>query len=193
MNVENCSNCGRVIGKLEQAYAWQNHILCKECYAKLSNPTVAQPIPADVHTPTIQPPPQRSIVKSTLIVMATIIASVIAVSVVIYIILSMPSILSQHSRQTTIDKANKGDAYAQYSLGEMYYFGDGVPKDYKEAVKWYTKAAEQGNGYAQFKLGEMYHDGSGVFEGVPRDYKEAVKWYTKAAEQGEAWARFRSA
>ena len=26
----------------------------------------------------------------------------------------------------------------------MYYNGEGVPQDYKEAVKWYTKAAEQG-------------------------------------------------
>jgi len=27
----------------------------------------------------------------------------------------------------------------------MYYHGYGLPKDYKEAVNWFTKAAEQGN------------------------------------------------
>jgi hypothetical protein len=71
----------------------------------------------------------------------------------------------------------------------MYYFGDGVPKDYKEAVKWYTKAAEQGDKSAQFELGKMYYFGSDVFEGVPQDNKEAVKWFTKASEQGNASAQ----
>ena len=73
MATETCENCKRIIGELEQAYTWQSHILCKECYAKVSNPTVAQPIPVDVRTPVILPPPQRSIVKSTLIVMATVV------------------------------------------------------------------------------------------------------------------------
>ena len=26
----------------------------------------------------------------------------------------------------------------------MYYYGQGVPKNYAEAVKWFRKAAEQG-------------------------------------------------
>jgi general secretion pathway protein G len=92
MAIETCENCKRIIGELEQAYTWQNHILCKVCYARLSNPTAAQPTPVDVRAPVILPPPQRSLVKSTLIVMAT----VIAVIVVIYIILSIPSILSSY-------------------------------------------------------------------------------------------------
>ena len=29
-------------------------------------------------------------------------------------------------------------------LGGCYYDGDGVTRDYKEAVKWLTKSAEQG-------------------------------------------------
>ncbi len=41
-------------------------------------------------------------------------------------------------------RAHRGDAKAQYFLGTMYDFGAGVPRDYKEAVKWYRKAAEQG-------------------------------------------------
>ncbi len=71
--------------------------------------------------------------------MATVIAVIVIISIILSIIYSMPSILSQHERQTTIDKANKGDASAQFWLGRMYYFGDGVPKDYKEAVKWYNR------------------------------------------------------
>ena len=33
--------------------------------------------------------------------------------------------------------AEQGDADAQYFLGVMYEKGNGVPKDYAEAVKWY--------------------------------------------------------
>ena len=41
-------------------------------------------------------------------------------------------------------KAEKGDADAQNKLGTCYFNGDGTPKDYYEAVKWYKKAADQG-------------------------------------------------
>ena len=61
-----------------------------------------------------------------------------------------------------------------------YRVGHGVALDYKEAVKWYRKAADQGNAYGQCQLGHCYRDG----EGVAQDYKEAVKWYRWAAEQG---------
>lgn len=67
----------------------------------------------------------------------------------------------------------------------MYYFGHGIPKDYKEAVKWFLKAAEQGHAAAQFGLGTMYYFG----HGVPEDYKEAVKWHRLAAEQGHFGAQ----
>ena len=87
--------------------------------------------------------------------------------------------------QKTKKLAEGGDKIAQYNLGVKYYFGEGVPQDYKEAVKWFTKAAEQGDAKAQYNLGNKYRKG----EGVPQDYKEAVKWFTKAAEQGDADAQ----
>ena len=34
--------------------------------------------------------------------------------------------------------------------------GEGVEQDFKEAVKWYQKAAEQGFAGAQYNLGAMY-------------------------------------
>ena len=40
--------------------------------------------------------------------------------------------------------AERGDAKAQYSLGVAYFKGEGVQKNYTEAVKWSLKAAEQG-------------------------------------------------
>ena len=50
-------------------------------------------------------------------------------------------------------------------------FGDGVEKNYAEALKWWRKAAEQGDAEAQFNLGGMYQRG----EGAEKDYAEAVK------------------
>ena len=68
----------------------------------------------------------------------------------------------------------------------MYFFGEGVPQDYQEAVKWYRLAAGQGDATAQYNLGLKYANG----EGVPQDYQEAVKWYRLAAEQGDDSAQF---
>jgi antitoxin component YwqK of YwqJK toxin-antitoxin module len=81
--------------------------------------------------------------------------------------------------------AEKGDAKAQNKLGEKYYYGRGVEKDYKKAINWYRKAAEQGNDSGQTMTGVMYRRGWGVEE----DDEEAVKWFRKAAEQGHAWGQ----
>lgn len=43
----------------------------------------------------------------------------------------------------------------------MYRNGEGVPQDYKQAVKWFTKSAEQGLDMAQSNLGQMYRNGEG--------------------------------
>jgi len=51
---------------------------------------------------------------------------------------------------------------AQFDLGLRYYNGEGVVKNYKQAVYWYEKAANQGNADAQFNLGLCYGLGQGV-------------------------------
>ena len=62
-------------------------------------------------------------------------------------------------------KAEQGDAGAQFNLGLVYNNGlQGVLQDYKESVKWYTKAAEQGDASAQYNLGLMYVKGQGVLQ-----------------------------
>lgn len=48
--------------------------------------------------------------------------------------------------------ANKGNAAAQYSLGEMYEMGVGVSKDEREALVWFKKAAAQGHNKSIYKL-----------------------------------------
>ena len=82
--------------------------------------------------------------------------------------------------------AEQGNARAQYNLGRMYRRGDGVPKNYEIAVKWYRLAADQGNARAQNYLGLMYYKG----RGVSQDYKMAVKWYKLAANQRYAPAQY---
>ena len=87
---------------------------------------------------------------------------------------------------TLTQKANAGDAKAQNELGDAYYYGKGVAKDFTEATKWYRKAAEQGNASAQYSLGFCYENG----KGVTKNLTEAVKWYRKAVEQGNANAQY---
>jgi ribosome-binding protein aMBF1 (putative translation factor) len=41
MRTETCQNCGRIIGKLEQAYIYQNHIVCNQCYSTLTSKAVS--------------------------------------------------------------------------------------------------------------------------------------------------------
>ena len=40
--------------------------------------------------------------------------------------------------------ADHGNARAQFSIGQMYYIGQGVPRDNTKADGWYRKAADQG-------------------------------------------------
>ncbi|MGB2118981.1 MAG: tetratricopeptide repeat protein [Porticoccaceae bacterium] len=69
---------------------------------------------------------------------------------------------------------------AQFNLGVMYEFGNGVSENDAEAVKWYKKAADQGHADAQFNLGVMYGNG----EGVPESYVRAYVWLSMAKTQG---------
>ena len=92
------------------------------------------------------------------------------------------------SFQLNHSKANQGDTDAQFNLALLYYIGVGTPQDSKQAVYWYTKAAEQGHVNAQYSLGSLYYDGYG--EEVRQDFKLAVYWLTKAAEQGHIQAQY---
>ncbi len=83
--------------------------------------------------------------------------------------------------------AERGFTLAQYNLGRMYYNGDGVAQNYKEAKKWFDRAAAQEYAPAQTSVGILYDEG----QGVRRDYKEAMKWYRFGAEQGHVPAQVR--
>ena len=81
--------------------------------------------------------------------------------------------------------ADQGNAEAQFGLGAMYYYGEGVSQDFGQAFSWTQKAAEQGLAEAQYNLGILYYSG----QGVARDDTKAVYWYQKAADQGFAEAQ----
>jgi TPR repeat protein len=81
--------------------------------------------------------------------------------------------------------ATQGNANGQYSLGFMYFNGQGVLQNFSEAMKWYRLAADQGHPIARLNLGVMHYKG----QGVPQNVSEAVKWYRLAADQGNAKAQ----
>jgi len=61
------------------------------------------------------------------------------------------SFKNQNYRQAFIrlkPEAVKGNRDAQYAVGYMYYYGQGVIENKKEAIKWITLSANQGQGQA---------------------------------------------
>jgi len=73
-------------------------------------------------------------------------------------------------------------AEEQFAMGDRYYNGDGVEQEYKQAVYWYTQAAQQGHADAQRNLALCYAKG----KGVELDYKKAAHWLAQAVKHGSA-------
>jgi hypothetical protein len=80
-----------------------------------------------------------------------------------------------------------GDAAAQAELGDRYFRGVGVTKNYDEAFGLFKKSATMGNAHAQSRLGWMYEAGFGV----AKDKTEALNWYKEASRQGDVFAKSR--
>lgn len=76
--------------------------------------------------------------------------------------------------------AEADDSQAAFELGERLMEGDGVPRDFAEARRWFEKAAEAGVPNAWFRLGKIHHDGLMV----PQDYAKGFEYYTEAAKRG---------
>lgn len=89
--------------------------------------------------------------------------------------------------------AGKGNADADFALGELYLYGVGVHGNLVEAVKWYQNGAEKGNVNAkkalqlvEFRLGTNYLTGTGE----PRDIVKGLYWIRKEAEAGDGSGAF---
>ena len=73
--------------------------------------------------------------------------------------------------------AEKGDADAQFNLGQAYRLGRGVTVDLAQSKSWLEKAARAGHLDAQTTLGLL------LFDSGSRD--AAMVWLQRAAERGE--------
>ena len=78
-------------------------------------------------------------------------------------------------------RADKGDAQAQFNLALMYHGGLGVKASEVEAVKWYQKAAENDSVLAQEYLAVAYEEG---WFGLKRDRKKSDYWYKRLSQNG---------
>lgn len=78
--------------------------------------------------------------------------------------------------------AAKGDADAQFNMGQAYKLGKGVPQDMKRAEAWFRKAAGQGHVKAADTLGLLLFQ-----EGRKTD---ALPFLQAAAERGEPRAQY---
>lgn len=74
--------------------------------------------------------------------------------------------------------AEQGIKESQYELGRAYYYGDGLDKNYKEALKWFEKAASQNHIEAWFYVGVVYYHA----RGVDRDYAKAMDCFKKSTD-----------
>lgn len=77
--------------------------------------------------------------------------------------------------------AEKGDADAQFNLGQAYRLGRGVPTNLSAAKTWFERAARQGHVDAQTTLGLMLFQNG--------EQAEGIKWLKLAAEKGEPRAQ----
>ena len=90
--------------------------------------------------------------------------------------------------------AERGDANAQFILGECYSKGEGVKKDYERAAYWYRKAALHSVNFAYRNFASPNGDNVDAEKNKKQsEYKngERVKQdYEKTSEQGDADAQF---
>ena len=77
-------------------------------------------------------------------------------------------------------QADAKDTSAQFTLGLMYYFGQGTVQDYAKAFIWFKRAAKAGHLGAQNNVGYFYFNG----HSVPQDYLRAYVWFSLAASSG---------
>ena len=114
------------------------------------------------------------------------------------------------------EKAEAGDAAAQWWLGASYQYGVGAEKNHRQALHWYRLAARQGSQPAQDMLQALsgqarerqleqqllehaeQGDAQAQYEvgrrfwngdGVDQDHKQAADWFDRAARQGLASAQ----
>ena len=77
--------------------------------------------------------------------------------------------------------ATMGSPQAQFYLGNRYEKGDGVPREFDRARRYFRLCAVQGVATCQYRLGTLLLDAPDRPE---RDYVQAVALFQLAGEQG---------
>lgn len=77
--------------------------------------------------------------------------------------------------------AEKGNAEAQCSMGDVYYYGNcGILPNPEEAFKWYLKSAQKNHPTGLKRVGTRYLDG----HGVEKDLDKAEEYLLRARDNG---------
>jgi len=96
-------------------------------------------------------------------------------------VLSVSSLLAQaQAFADLLQKAQSGDAKAQFNLAFAYIMGNGVIANNEKGIEWLRKSADQGYAGAEVALGYLYEKG---MPGHPADPHQAASWFKKAARQ----------
>ena len=88
------------------------------------------------------------------------------------------------SEVEALERSDPKDAQIQFILGQHYFKGTEVHRDYAKALEWYEKAALQGFADAQFKMGQCFLKGLGT----EPDLQQAIEWFEKAGRNGHSQA-----
>ncbi|XP_020082481.1 ERAD-associated E3 ubiquitin-protein ligase component HRD3 isoform X3 [Ananas comosus] len=74
--------------------------------------------------------------------------------------------------------SEQGNEHAALLIGDAYYYGRGIERDYERAAEAYMHAQSQLNAQAMFNLGYMHEHG----QGLPLDLHLAKRYYDQALE-----------
>ena len=89
---------------------------------------------------------------------------------------SGPGRSSLESPEKLEQRAQNGDAQAQYDLGLSFLKGMGIGKNMEKAILWISRSAQQGYAPAQSEYGFMLYQAE--------RFPEAAQFYRKSADQG---------
>jgi TPR repeat protein len=77
------------------------------------------------------------------------------------------------------EAAAAGHRVAAAMLGDMYYAGQGVPRDPATALRWYLQAEQAGEVSRLERIGDLYEGG----DGLTHDLRKAQDYWRRAAEE----------
>ena len=92
--------------------------------------------------------------------------------------------VTQDDVASLFSSADEGNAESLVSIGNLYFWGKGIPQNYLNAIANYKEAAQAGNGIAKITLGSLYYRGMGVSKSTTIAYH----WFDDAAQNSNGIA-----